>query len=256
MGEKLIIANWKSYLSLAESEDLTRELANYVKNKKKLPELVLCPSYPALLTVNKIIEKNSKISLGAQNMNWREKGPFTGAVSPIMLKEVGCEFVILGHSERRKHFREENLDIHHRLRLALEQGLIPILCVGETAEERRAGKRDDVVREQVSESVGILDINEDDRIIIAYEPVWAIGTGDAVEPDDAVHSHQVIRQTIIDAFSELEYNKNFQIIYGGSVDPDNIEGFLEHDIISGVLVGSASTKEEKFKEMIEAYINR
>jgi triosephosphate isomerase len=256
MEEKIIIANWKSYLSLAESEDLAKEISDFIKSKKGLPELVICPSYPALPGVNKIIEKNKFIELGAQSMSYVEKGAYTGEVSPIMLKEVGCKFVILGHSERRQHFGEKNLDVHERLRLALVQGLTPVVCVGETAEERQAGKQDDVVREQVSESIGTVDLNENDRVIIAYEPIWAIGTGMAVEPDQAVHLHQVIRQTMIDSFSELEFNKHFQIIYGGSVDSENIEGFLERDIITGVLVGSASTKEEKFTGIINAYINR
>ena len=256
MEEKIIIANWKSYLTLSESESLAKEMANFIKNKSNLPELVICPSYPALPGVNTFVEKNNNIELGAQNMNYSEKGAFTGAVSPIMLKEVGCKFVILGHSERRQHYGEKNIDIHQRLRLAVVHELTPIVCVGETAEERHEGKQDEVVRKQVSESIGTLDLEEDDRVIIAYEPIWAIGTGKAVEPDQAEHMHQVIRQTIIDGFSELEYNKHFQIIYGGSVDQDNIEGFLERDIISGVLVGSASTKEEKFKGMINAYINR
>jgi len=256
MKDKIIIANWKSYLSLDETEDLTKVVVDFIKDKKGLPELVLCPSYPALLAVNKIIGKNKNIALGAQSMGWREKGAYTGAVSPIMLKETGCEFVILGHSERRKHYGEKNLDIHERLRLAIEQKLTPILCVGETAEEKKQGKRDEIIREQVSECLGTVELNEGDRIIVAYEPVWAIGTGDAVAPEEAVHAHQVIRQTIVDAFSELEYSKYFSIIYGGSVDAGNIEGFLERDIISGVLVGSASAKADKFEALISAYINR
>ena len=256
MEEKILIANWKSYLTLSESEGLAKEMSDFIKDKNNLPELVICPSYPALPGVNNFIEKNKNIELGAQNMNYAEKGAFTGEVSPIMLKEVGCKFVILGHSERRQNFGEKNSDIHKRLSLAIAQELTPIVCVGETAEERQEGKQDDVVREQVSESIGTLDLNEDDRVIIAYEPIWAIGTGVAVEPDQAEHMHQVIRQTIIDGFSELEFNKHFQIIYGGSVDHENIKGFLDRKIITGVLVGGASTKEEKFKGMIEVCINR
>ena len=256
MAEKIIIANWKSYLGLVESEELAKKISKFTARKNNLPELVLCPSYPALTAVEKIIAKNKNLKLGAQNMNWRDKGPFTGAVPPSMLKECGCEFVIIGHSERRKHFHDTDLEIHYRLRLALESGLTPIVCVGETAEERHQGRRDAVVKEQTAECVGAINFNENDRIIIAYEPVWAIGTGDAVEPADAVHSHEIIRQTLVDNFSEAEFNLHFQIIYGGSVDASNLEGFLENDIISGVLVGSASTKEEKMEAIIEAYINR
>jgi len=252
---KIIIANWKTYLSIDESIDLAKEILRFIKNKKDLPELVLCPSYPAIGEVQKAVNKSQKIKLGAQNMNWRDRGAYTGEVSPIMLKELSCEFVILGHSERRKHFHETNLDIHERVRLALEYNLTPIVCVGETAEERRQGKRDKVIREQVTESLGVLDLDEGSRIIIAYEPVWVIGTGKAVDPDDAVHSHGVIRQALVDNFSEPEYNLHFRVIYGGSVDADNLEGFLEREIISGVLVGGASTKAESFKELIEAYIN-
>lgn len=252
----MIIANWKSYLSLAESEDLAKEISDFIKDKKDLPVLAVCPSFPALAAVNKIINKNKNISLGAQNMSYSEKGAFTGEVSPIMLKEVGCQFVIIGHSERRQNFGDRNSDVHQRLKLAIAHGLTPILCVGETAEERQAGRQDEVVRHQLSESIGPLDLGEDDRVIVAYEPIWVIGTGQAVEPDQAEHLHQVIRQTIVDDFSDLEFNKHFQIIYGGSVDEKNINTFLERDIIDGVLVGSASTKEEKFKGMINTYINK
>lgn len=256
MEEKMIIANWKSYLTLAETEDLAKAISDFTKRKKNLPDLVFCPSFPALPAVSKIVVKNKNIRLGAQNMNWKEKGAYTGEVSPLMLKELGCEFVILGHSERRKYYHETNLEIHQRLRLAVEENLIPVLCVGETAEEKKAGERDSVLRKQVTECLGSLVLGEDNDIIVAYEPVWAIGTGDAVHPDEAVHAHNVIRQAIVDAYSETEYNRNFKIIYGGSVDAENLEGFVERKIISGVLVGSASAKVDSFKKLIEAYINR
>lgn len=255
MKNKIIIANWKTYLSISESEELAKDVLKYAKKQKDLPELVLCPTFTAIPAVAKALGGSGKIKLGAQNMNWRDRGPFTGEVSPITLKELGCEFVILGHSERRGNFHDTNLEIHERIKLALEYGLIPVICVGETAEEKRAGRRDEVVRRQVTESVGILDLKGPERIIIAYEPVWAIGAGQAVPADDAESSHLSIRQTIIDNYSEPEYNLHFQIIYGGSVDAANLEGFLEKDIVSGVLVGSASSRTESLINIIDGCIN-
>jgi triosephosphate isomerase len=253
--QKSIIANWKMYLSAEESIDLTGELLKFIKNKKNLPEIIICPSFPTIGEIKRTVKNSNKLALGAQNMHWADRGAYTGEVSPIMLKELGCRFIILGHSERRRYFNENNRDVHKKVRIALEHGLTPIVCVGESGEERRAGKRDEVVRRQVSESLDSLDISKGQRVIIAYEPVWVIGTGQAVEPDDAVHSHEVIKQTIIDTFSENEFNLHFQIIYGGSVDEKNLAGFLEKDIISGVLVGGASTKPESLKGLIEVCLN-
>ncbi|MDD4995379.1 MAG: triose-phosphate isomerase [Patescibacteria group bacterium] len=255
MNNKIIIANWKTYLSVFESEEIVREVLKFVKKQKDMPELVFCPTFTAIPSVAKIIGGSGKMKLGAQNMNWRDRGPFTGEVSPITLKEFGCEFVILGHSERRVHYHETDLEIHERIKLALEYGLIPVVCVGETAEERRAGRRDEVVRRQVTESLGILDLKGSERIIIAYEPVWAIGSGQAVAADDVESSHMSIRQTIIDNYSESEFNLHFQIIYGGSVDAANLEGFLEKEIVSGVLVGSASSRTESLISIIDGCIN-
>lgn len=254
MDKKIIIANWKAYLSLAESEELAKNILKFIKNKKDLPEMVFCPSFPCILPIAKVLKNTDKIKLGAQNMCWCEMGAYTGEVPANLLNEVGCDFVILGHSERRKHFHEKNLDIHYRVKAALEHGLTPIICVGETYEERRQGKRDEVVRKQTIESVGVLDLKPSQRVILAYEPVWVIGSGRAVEPEDAVHSHRVIKQALVDSYSQTEFNLYFQIIYGGSVDPQNLQGFIEHDIISGVLVGGASTKEDSFKGLIEVCI--
>jgi len=252
MQSKIIIANWKAYLSIAESEELAKEIFDFVKSSKNLPEIILCPSYSALPLVGKILRDRKNIKLGAQSTSWCERGAYTGEVIAPCLEELGCEFVILGHSERRKYFNEKNSDINQRVKAALGNNLTPIVCVGETREERQAGKRDDVVRAQVIECVGDLDPEPGQRIIIAYEPVWVIGTGEAVAPEDAEHSHQVIKQALVDKYSESEYNTHFQIIYGGSVDAGNLKGFFEKDIIAGVLVGGASTKAQSLKRLIEA----
>ena len=255
MNKKIVIANWKAYLSIAESGDLAKDISKFCKGKKNLPEIVICPSYPAIAEAGKSLNKNKSIALGAQNMCWCEKGAYTGEVAHFILNELGCEFVILGHSERRKHFHETGLGIHQRVRIALKNQITPIVCVGETREERQQGQRDEVVRRQVSEAVGVLDFKDSERVIIAYEPVWVIGTGQAVDPDDAEYSHQVIRQTLVDVYSEAEYSRHFHIIYGGSVDAENIRGFFKKDIVEGVLVGGASTKSESFIQLLEACMN-
>jgi triosephosphate isomerase len=254
MKSKIIIANWKAYLSDQECVDLTKGILKFVKEKKNLPEIVLCPSFISISAVAKLLAKTKKIKIGGQNMCWCDRGAYTGEIPAFQLKEAGCEFVILGHSERRKHAHEKSLDIHERIRAALENGLTPIVCVGETYEEKRLGKRDDVVRRQVIESVGVLNFADKERVIIAYEPVWVIGTGKAVSADEAVHSHQVIKQALVDSYSLAECDFHFQIIYGGSVDPANLGGFLAKDLIGGVLVGGASTKLSSFKGLIEAYL--
>ncbi|MBU0648676.1 triose-phosphate isomerase [Patescibacteria group bacterium] len=251
MQSKIIIANWKAYLSIVESEELAKEIYDFAKSKKDLPKIIICPSFPALPSVGKILCGRKNIKLGAQNASWCERGAYTGEVIAPCLGELGCEFVILGHSERRKHFNEKNPDINQRVKMALQNNLTPIVCVGETREEKQAGQRDDVVRAQVIECAGDLDPEPGQKIIIAYEPVWVIGTGQAVAPEDAEHSHQVIKQALVDKYSESEYNTHFQIIYGGSVGAGNLKGFFEKDIIAGVLVGGASAKAQSLKQLIE-----
>ncbi len=216
-----------------------RELAKNIKDK----EIVICPPFTALSAVGAELVA-SEIKLGAQNFYSKEKGAFTGEISPLMLTEIKCKYVILGHSERRKYFNETDEIINKKLKIALKNNLTPILCIGETLEQRKAEKTHEVITKQFKNSLkGI----KDDNIIIAYEPVWAIGTGNNATPQQAEEVHALIRQLI---------NKNFgvedkiRIIYGGSVTPENIKELISQDNIDGALVGGASLDPKEFFDII------
>jgi len=240
----LVIANWKMKLSFKETLKLTKFLKQ--KTKKFKNELIICPSFPFLNEVFKII-KGSKIKLGAQNTFWEMKGSYTGEVSPKVLKEIGCRYVILGHSERRRYFHESDHDINKKVKAALKVGLIPILCVGETEQERRFGQRDFVVRRQLE--VTLQGVTNFSSLIIAYEPVWAIGTGKVAHPKDACYAHSFILNFVKKRFGKKA--KNVKIIYGGSINEKNIQGFLGHALIQGTLIGGASQKEKSFYNILK-----
>lgn len=243
----VIIANWKMKLSLAESADLAQEIKKDLDTEN---EIVICPSFISLLEVGKILKK-SKIKLGAQNCFWESEGAYTGEVSAKQLKESGCEFVILGHSERRQYLKETDEMVHKKIRVALNFGLTPIVCVGETFEQRQDGAKDYVLIQQTIKAFEGIEIDSDQQIIIAYEPVWVIGSGQAVEPKEAVSAHQVIRQSLFDLFPAVLVENNFRIIYGGSVDSSNVSDFTRLENTAGVLVGGASLKAKDFLALIQ-----
>ncbi|MFA6254894.1 MAG: triose-phosphate isomerase [Patescibacteria group bacterium] len=241
----IIIANWKMKLGLAQSQ----ELAGAIKKKvAKDSEVVICPSFPCLLEVGKIL-KGSNIKLGAQDCFWEAEGAYTGEVSAGQLRETGCDFVILGHSERRKYLQETDEIVHRKIRIALASGLTPIVCVGETFEQRQQGAQDYVLIRQTTRAFEGIDIGKKE-IIIAYEPVWVIGTGQAISPAEAGSAHQVIRQTLFDIFPPDLVRNNFRIVYGGSVDHSNVSAFVNLENTSGVLVGGASLNTEEFISLI------
>ncbi|OGL72440.1 triose-phosphate isomerase [Candidatus Uhrbacteria bacterium RIFCSPHIGHO2_12_FULL_57_11] len=242
--KRYVIANWKMQLSVAESETLALdELASCGEMNEGL-EVVICPSFTALERVGKAV-KGSLCALGAQDLFWEAKGQYTGEVSAATLKELGAKYVIVGHSERRQHLGETDLMINKKVLQAVKSGLVPIVCVGETKEERRTGKRDAVVERQVRAALQGVKLVGSQELLIAYEPVWVIGTGQAVDPEDAARSHMVIRETLRDLFPE-PVAQRAHIIYGGSVDSKNIDGFVRFPEIEGVLVGGASLKPREF----------
>ncbi|TCK06499.1 triose-phosphate isomerase [Phorcysia thermohydrogeniphila] len=246
MRRLLIAGNWKMHKTVQEAVELVRELKNLVSDVNDR-DILVCPPFTALYAVKKELE-GSNIALGAQNMFYEEKGAFTGEISPLMIKDVGCSYVILGHSERRHIFGETDELINKKVLSAARHGLIPILCVGETLQEREEGKTKDVVERQVRE--GLKGLNETSEFVIAYEPVWAIGTGKTATPELAEEVHSFIREVLSEMFG-AEKADSVRILYGGSVKPENAAGLLRQPNIDGSLVGGASLKAESFAKIIK-----
>lgn len=243
----IIIGNWKMKLDLSGSKTLATAIK---KISTKKAEVVVCPSFVALSEVSKIL-KHSNVALGAQDCFWESQGAYTGEVSAVYLKEVGCDFVVIGHSERRQHLNETDEMIHHKIQMALSAGLVPILCVGETFEQRQEGSKDYTLIQQTTKALEGVQLGSDQRIIIAYEPVWVIGSGHAIEANEAGSSQQVIRQTLFDLFPSDVVKNNFSVIYGGSVDANNVGKLISLAENDGFLVGGASLDVESFSEIIK-----
>jgi triosephosphate isomerase len=252
-----IIANWKMSLNVTESQALARELVQrWAAQAASQPNvtMVLCPSYTALEEVREEIG-GTPIKLGAQDVSWEDKGALTGEVSPLTLKEEACEYCIVGHSERRNLMGETDEMVNKKAAALLRHGLNPIICVGETREEREAGQRDAVVVGQVKAALEGLRPVGNQRIIIAYEPVWVIGTGQAVEPTEAASMHRLILETLDQMYPTDLVQQQFNVVYGGSVKSDNLAGFLDIDEIHGGLVGGASLKAPEFVRLAEIAVD-
>ncbi len=250
MRRKVIAGNWKMHNDLSESQNLISKLTSGLSSKKFNCDVIICPPFTSLSEASSLI-KGSPVKLGAQNMYFMESGAYTGEVSVKMLKSVGCEYVILGHSERRTIFKESDGLINEKLKAALKAGLKPIFCVGETLEERESGKEKDVLKTQLSGGLNEISLDQMKNIIIAYEPVWAIGTGKTATPGQAEEMHDFIRSYIKDDFTP-ETAENLIIQYGGSVKPDNAKELLSQQDIDGALVGGACLKADSFISIIES----
>lgn len=222
-------------------------LQKRLKNSKV--EVVLAPPFTVLNAMHGELEQGGAIKLAGQNLYWQEAGAFTGEISGKMLKEAGCDYVILGHSERRQLFNEDDASVNKRVHSALAAGLKPIVCVGETLAQRDSGATQAVVEEQLSGSLSGLDATALDRILIAYEPVWAIGTGKNASPDQAQQIHRLIREWLLQRFGS---NASTSILYGGSVNPGNSRSILSQDDIDGALVGGASLDIDSFCDIIDS----
>jgi triosephosphate isomerase len=239
MMEPIIAGNWKMNKEPGESRALVQELMALTGDVKGRI-MILIPPFTSLPSVGELI-RNSKFKLGAQNMHWERGGAFTGEISGLFLKAVGCEYVVLGHSERRHVMGETDEMINKKLKTALEIGLIPIFCVGETEKEREEGSTEAVVERQIKQ--GMKDIeNEAHKLVFAYEPVWAIGTGKTATPQQAAQVHKFIRSML---------KKPSTILYGGSVKPENVDTLMKEEEIQGTLVGGASLKPESFARIIK-----
>lgn len=244
----IIAGNWKMNKTIAEARSLAIEVKNRTLNFTDRVEVVVCPTFTALSAVAEVL-RESEVGLGAQNLYWEEKGAYTGEISAGMLVDAGCRYVIVGHSERRKYFAETDDEVSLKARVALAAGLTPFICVGETLEQREAGAMKDVLRGQVLGS--LRDITEEAILhtVLAYEPVWAIGTGKTASPDQAQEVHGFIRNLLIDLYG-LEVALRVRIQYGGSVKPGNIKDLMAQPDIDGVLVGGASLEAESFAGIV------
>lgn len=248
--KKYFIANWKMNLIKDQQAALVDEIKSFSFPTETV-SVIVCPSYPNIPAAADVLS-HTDIALGAQDVSWEATGAMTGEVSADMLKSFKVTHVIIGHSERRHKMNEDNAMVNAKIKAALASGLIPILCVGETFDQRKQGATDAVLIEQVQTAFVDITMHPDQVCIIAYEPVWVIGTGQAVDPQEALHSVAVIRETLHDMFHET-YTRHYDIpiLYGGSVHADNVTDFVKDDI-QGVLVGGASLKADEFGAMVRA----
>ncbi len=248
MGRLPFIAgNWKMNKTVGEALDLIRQLKASLSNIEGV-EVAVAPPFTALYAISQEL-KRSFIRLAAQNLFYEEKGAFTGEISPLMIKEIGCQYVIIGHSERRQFFGETDETVNRRIKAALGQDLKPIFCMGETLKEREEGKTFSVIERQVEG--GLKGIGEEGvkSIVIAYEPVWAIGTGKTATPQQAEEVHRFIRERLERLYLR-EIAERIRIQYGGSVTPENIKVLMSQENIDGALVGGASLKSETFSKIV------
>ena len=245
----IIGGNWKMYKTPSEAVQAVNALKVKLVNVKEV-EVVVCPPFTDLVPVHEVL-KGTRIKLGGQNLHWQDEGAFTGEISAKMLKDAGCGYVIVGHSERRHVFGEKDVDINKKVRKALDVGLIPIFCVGEKIEERRAGQTQKVVEEQLRAGLAEVKLSRAEQLVIAYEPVWAIGTGENATPEQAEEVHVLIRKSMCEWYG-AELGNQIRIQYGGSVKPANAEELMARENIDGALVGGASLDAEGFAAIIKS----
>ena len=248
MRPPLIAGNWKMNGLLKDARDLAAGLRKELGDNAGGPEVLVCPPFLALEAVHQLLD-GSPIRLGAQDVHWEAKGAFTGELSAAMLKEVGVSAVILGHSERRHVMGETNEMVNKKLKACLAAGLLPILCVGELLEERNMGVTREVVERQISKGLDGVGPEDVARIVVAYEPVWAIGTGKTATPRQAEEVHHYVRKLITQKSGEA-VGKGIRILYGGSVSPDNVKELMAEEDIDGALVGGASLKVDSFLKIV------
>jgi len=249
MRKKIVAGNWKMYKTPGEAVSLATQIISSPPPRLDR-EVVLCPPFTALSRVAQLL-KGSRVKLGAQNVHWEKEGAFTGEISPPMVRELGCEYVIVGHSERRQHFGEDDSIVARKLAAVLAEKMSPILCVGEKLEEREASRTESVLELQIKNGLAGFDARELEGLVVAYEPVWAIGTGKTATPDMAVDAHKFIRKLLGKMFGSA-FADETRIQYGGSVKPENASELLKESEIDGALVGGASLKADSFLRIVAA----
>lgn len=248
MRKPIIAGNWKLNLTERDAVELVTTLQKALVDITEI-DIVVCPVLTAIPVVHDVLLE-SNIAVGAQNLFWEDSGAYTGEVSAPLLKDIGVEYVIIGHSERRQYFCETNETVNKKIRAALKHGLIPIVCVGEVLAEREANKTFEVIRTQCQESLAGFKTDEIKQIVIAYEPVWAIGTGKTATPAQAQEVHRFIRQLLVKMHNE-DVAETVRIQYGGSVKPENTAELMAEPDIDGALVGGASLKADSFISIVK-----
>ena len=246
MRKPLMAGNWKMNKTIGEAVAMVKALKAAVLDIRDV-EILICPTYTALYAVSNEI-KGSNINLGAQNLFWEAKGAFTGEISPSMVKDAGCSYVIIGHSERRQYFCETDETVNKRTKAAFGAGLVPVVCVGETLEEREKGVTFKVIETQIRGGMANLTAEEAAAVVIAYEPVWAIGTGKTATPEQAQEVHAFIRKLYKEIYKDAA--DKVRILYGGSVNPKNVSDLMKQPDIDGGLVGGASLKADDFAKIV------
>jgi triosephosphate isomerase (TIM) len=248
MRKKVMAANWKMNKTPDETRDYFREFLPLVAGHDR-DEIVVCPPYTDVAIAIEAA-RSSNVAIGVQNVHWKADGAYTGEISAPMLLCLGVSHVIVGHSERRQYFGETDDTVNLRLKAALEAGLTPICCVGEVLQEREAGLTDDVLRRQCVRAFHAISAKKATKLIVAYEPVWAIGTGKTATPEMAAQAHAVIRREATEVFGE-EFAGQLRILYGGSVKPDNAASLMSQEEIDGALVGGASLDPKSFAALVK-----
>jgi triosephosphate isomerase len=247
MRKPIIAGNWKMYKTIPEARKLVSELVNELGGETQV-EVLFCPPFTALAAVKELLQ-NTPYGLAAQNLHWKAEGAYTGEVSPQMLKDAGCDYVIIGHSERREYFGETDETVNLKAKAALDAGIKPIICVGESLAQREAGETESLIKRQTEAALSGLNPADIPQIVIAYEPIWAIGTGKSSNGEDANQVIGLIRKTVAGLFG-AEFAAQMRIQYGGSVKPENIKEFMDQPEIDGALVGGASLKTDSFMKII------
>ena len=252
MRKPIIAGNWKMNKTVKESLELVEGLKEQLRGLQNI-EVVVCPPFTSLGEVSKGIQ-NTNIQLGAQDVYWEDSGAYTGEVSCAMLKELDCKYVIIGHSERRAYFGETNESVNRKAKAALRHNLIPIICIGERLEQRERGQTFEVIEDHLQNGLRDITAEQMERMVIAYEPVWAIGTGRTATPDQAQQAHSFIRNLLKKLYGN-RISSSVRIQYGGSVRPDNIADLMAKDDVDGALVGGASLKMDSFVKIIQAALS-
>ncbi len=247
MFKPIVVGNWKMHKTCAEAEELLSEVVPSLRGNASV-EVVVAPSAVCLTLAAKMLA-GSGVGLAAQDCHWEEEGAFTGQISPRMVVECGARYVILGHSEMRELFGETDQRVRRKAAAALFWGLTPILCIGEKRDERVSGRAEMVVEAQLNRCIESLNLDRGQRLMVAYEPVWAIGTGHLPSPAEVSSVHHIIRRTLLQTFGET-HGGNLPILYGGSVTPDTVEPMMALDVVDGVLVGGASLRAETFVPLV------
>lgn len=252
MRNRMIAGNWKMNETFSEGVVLAEGLAKELEGGTGSVDVVVCPPAVDLKGVSEVIDqKGAPFALGAQNVYWEEKGAYTGETAPSMLTSVGATYCIIGHSERRGYFGETDEDVNRKAKTLMAHGIVPISCCGESLEVREAGRQVEFVVDQIKKDTAGLTIDDSAKYVVAYEPIWAIGTGKTATADDAQEVCGAIRRTLAEVFGQ-ETADGIRILYGGSAKPDNVAGFLEREDVDGALVGGASLKADSFAAMVKA----